>query len=236
MQGVAEVVPVSSSAQLTLLPWLLGWPEVGPILPAALHAGSCLGMAWALRAELAALSRKDLGVLAATSAPAALAGWLLPDRVNARLGGPARLAALLAGAGGLLWLADRRPQNQRLRPSAVLAAATAQVAALLPGVSRSGATLTALRALRVPRADAARFTLLMSLPITAGAAALTVARADRRQLVELRGPLAAGVPIAALAAAAATSATARRGASIGPSAAYRLLLAAAVAGRLARRG
>ena len=272
-QGVAEVVPVSSSAQLVLLPWLLGWeqPPDRTAFAAGLHAGSCLGIAVVLRHDLRALDRRTVALLAGSCLPAAVAGALAADRVEQRLGRPPQLAVLLAAAGVVLWLADRRagsetsasdlgpPKIIRRSPSDTPGesdgnllmikergggdrsigpreaglAALAPVAARAPGVSRSGATLTALRATGVERAAAQRFSLLMSLPVTAGAAVLTLARSDRTALPALLPSLAVGATCAALAGAAATWTQQRRpgrGAT-GP-ALYRLVLAAVVARRV----
>ncbi len=263
-QGIAEVLPISSSAHLTLVPWMLGWPEQRDrtTLAAGLHAGSALGIAYALRRQLAALTREELTVLAATTVPAAITGLLAADLVEARLGRPRQVAALMAVAGLALAAADRRGPASHLgdlgagtaakitraghrgyplgdlgakpaskitnarsgderwrstsrnpaqdhqgttrdRPPtsrAAAAAALAQVAALAPGVSRNGATLTALRAAGTDRGPAHEFSLLMSLPITLGAAGLTLARADRETMKDLIPSLALGAPTAALAA------------------------------------
>jgi undecaprenyl-diphosphatase len=116
------------------------------------------------------------------------------------------------------------------------AASLAQVGALVPGVSRSGATVTALRLLRVERGEAARTSLLLSLPVTAAAALLPLARADRAQLRTLAPLLAAGVPAAAVSGRVAAGAWRRRPARSATAAAvYRLALADAVAARLRRR-
>ena len=231
MQGVAEVVPVSSSAQLALLPWLLGWqpPADRTGFAAGLHAGSCLGIA-------AVVGRPDgrtAALVAATSVPAAVAGLLAADRVEARLGRPPQLAALLAGAGALLWAADRwSPQDRQVGGREAALAAAAQVVALAPGVSRSGATLTALRFAGVNRPAAQRFSLLMSLPVTAGAAGLTLVRSR-----SLTPQTLVGAGTAALAGAAATTALSRRGdASATVPALYRLAVAALVVRRLHREG
>ena len=234
VQGVAEVVPVSSSAQLVLLPWLLDWPPTAErtAFAAGLHAGSCVGIAWALRSDLRALDRRTTALLAASCVPAAVAGLLAADAVERRLGRPPQLAALLAGAGVVLWLADRRPEEREVGPREALLASLAQVAALVPGVSRSGATLTALRAAQVDRSAATRFSLLMSLPVTAGAAALTLLRAERPPL----RALAAGVPAAAVAGGvAATALRGRPRGCSGAAALYRLGVAAVVAVRLHRQ-
>ena len=257
---MAEVVPVSSSAQLVLLPWLLRWeqPADRTAFAAALHAGSCLGVGWALRSDLRRLSGREVAGLGAVSAPAAVAGLLAADAVEERLGRPPQLAALLAGFGALMWWVDARaarrdpddhlvPQSLRDTPGVsdsdcslstitvrqATLASLAQVAALVPGVSRSGATLTALRAAGADRAEAERFSLLMSLPVTAGAAGLTLAR-SRGAGARTAAP---GVLTAAVAAGvAATRLRARPGRPLTGAALYRLGLAAGVARRLSREG
>ena len=242
VQGVAEVVPVSSSAQLVLLPWLLGWeqPADRTTFAAGLHAGSCLGITWALRRELLALDRRTLALLAAATVPAAAAGLLVADAVEERLGRPPQLAALLASAGALLWWADTRAGGAGRREvgrRAAAGAGLAQVAALVPGVSRSGATLTALRLSGVERQTAQRFTLLLSLPVTAGAAVLTLARTPRVRLAAAVRLLAPGAATAAVAGATAVTVVDGRGSALVTGAAlYRLGLAVGTARQLGRRG
>lgn len=233
VQGVAEAVPVSSSASLSLLPWLLGW-EAAPhrtALAAGLHAGSCAGVASVLRPPVSSLPPLLLGAL-----PAAVAGTVAADAVEERLGRPAQVAPLLAAAGAALWWADRRsPAGSGLAGAARRSAALAQVAALLPGVSRSGATVTALRLHGVAPGAALRESLLMSLPVTAGAAGLALWRA-RAHAGALAVPLAVGVPVAAVTSALATrAALARPEAALRAAVAYRLALAAVVAVRLGRK-
>lgn len=225
------MVPVSSSAHLTVVPWLLGWPDPPhrTTFAAGLHAGSCLGIGLALLGGAQRPSPRTLAMAAATCLPAAAAGLLAADTVEARLGRPPQLAALLAAAGAALALADRRPQDRSVGPRAAALAALAQVAALAPGVSRSGAALTALRAARVDRTEAQRFSLLMSLPVTAGAAGLTFGRSDRASLRALVRPLAVGAVAAAVAGFVAARGQARRGAhALVIFALYRLALAAVV--------
>ncbi|MFN2537651.1 MAG: undecaprenyl-diphosphate phosphatase, partial [Mycobacteriales bacterium] len=217
-----EVVPVSSSAQLHLLPWLLRWPVVADrtTFAAGLHAGSAVGLALALRPSPGELAR----VLPATM-PAALVGFAAHEVVERRLGRPAPTAALLAAVGLALAVADRRAGSRPVSQGDTAAAGAAQVAALVPGVSRSGATLLALRWRGVRREDALRTSLVMSLPVTLGAAALTAARSRRTPAL-----------LPSLVAGAASFVTARRvvGSSrmYTGSALYRLGLATAVAVRL----
>lgn len=134
----------------------------------------------------------------------------------------------MGAAGVLLWVADRRPAERSVGGREAAVASLAQVAALVPGVSRSGATLTALRALRVKREDAMRFSMLMSLPITAGAAALTMLRARTvpRAVPTLLSGVAAGVT-----AGVASGGSHRL---VSGAALYRLGVATAVAFRLRR--
>lgn len=216
---------MSSSAQLSLLPWLLRWddPTDRTGFAAGLHAGSALGIGLALRNEVRGA---DLRALAVATVPASVVGLLAQDHIERRLGGPGRTAAALAGAGVLLWLADLGPENRSIGPTDTTVAGLAQMAALLPGVSRSGATLTALRARGIARDDALHHSLLLSLPVTIGAAGFTAWRARRPP------PL-----VASVLAAATAWATTRAVRPVSPrllpgSAVYRLGLAAVVAVRL----
>ena len=157
--------------------------------------------------------------------PAAVVGLLAQDAVERRLGRPGPTAALLAAAGVQLALVDRRGAMRSVDGSDLAAAGAAQVAALVPGVSRSGATLLALRWRQVRREDALRTSLVMSLPVTLGAAALTAARSRRTPAL-----------VPSFLAGGASYLTARR--VVGSprfytgSALYRLGLATAVAVRL----
>lgn len=218
-------MPVSSSAQLTLLPWLARWePEPDrTTFAASLHAGSALGLALALRNDHDRGTTKS-SVIAAV--PAAVAGALLHRRVEAKLGGIGPTAGLLAAAGAAMWVADRRPSARDLTPADTQVLGLAQVAALAPGVSRSGVTLTVLRMRRVDRVAAMRFSLHSSLPIAIGAAGLTAVRARRPPEV---WPTAAAA-IAAFATARALPSGSQR--VITGAAIYRLAVAALVARQL----
>jgi undecaprenyl-diphosphatase len=179
-----------------------------------------VGIALALRPR----PRELTGALLA-SLPAAGVGYLAHDLVEDRLGKPGPTAALLAAAGIALVVADRAPETRAASARDVSVAAVAQAAALVPGVSRSGATIIALRRRGVRREDALRTSLVMSLPITVGAAALTTVRSGRTP------PL---VPSGLAAVTAYVAARRVRGSLrlTSGSAAYRLALATAVALRL----
>jgi len=139
-----------------------------------LHAGSAIGIGLAVRPTTPELARA-LGA----ALPAAAAGYLAQDAVERRLGRPLPTAVLLATFGLALAVADRRPEQRTVTVADVAVAGGAQVLALAPGVSRARVTLLALRARRVSRDEALRAALVMSLPVTAGAAGLTVARSRR---------------------------------------------------------
>ena len=196
LQGVTEFFPVSSSAHLEVVPWLAGWDlfdgdnELENAFDVALHVGTLIGAAVYLRADIARYARalwsgirgradRDTVValsLALSAVPAALVGVTMEDRLLDLAEQPLLIAALLAGFGGLLWWSDASAERrgaQRSQHSYGLRDAVgmglAQAAALLPGVSRSGVSITAGRWLGFDRAAAARLAFLMSLPLIGGA-------------------------------------------------------------------
>ena len=176
LHGPVELVPVSSSGHVAAVPWLLGWEVAGwdgerrKELEVALHAGTALALLLVARP-----SRVRPGLLAAAVLPPAVAGLVLERPIERRLGTPATLAAgLLAGAAALV-LADRSPSSRTSDDAGVrdgVLLGLAQAAALFPGVSRSGATLAAGRALGFARADASRLSWEVALPVLLGASAL----------------------------------------------------------------
>ena len=196
LQGLTEFFPVSSSAHLELVPWLADWDlfdgdvEVENAFDVALHVGTLVGAAVGLRADIARYGRalwrglrgraeRDTTVawsLALSALPAAVVGVALEDRLLALAEQPLLIAALLASFGWLLWWSDAaalrrgaaRPQHS-YRWRDALSMGLAQAAALIPGVSRSGVSITAGRWLGFDRAAAARLAFLMSLPLIAGA-------------------------------------------------------------------
>jgi len=250
LQGPAELLPVSSSAHIVLVPWLAGWdwgsidPEVRKSFEVALHAGAAAALMIAQRRviaeELREFDRRRASVLALSFLPAALLGYTLERPIEQRLGGPRSTAiGLLAGAAGML-AADRRPQVRGHREVTLrdgLALGIAQAAALAPGVSRNGATLTAARWRRFSREQANLLSRTVALPIIVGATVLKGARLARRGAsAELCSSMAVGIA----ASFASTLASQRligvveRDRALWPYAAYRAGLAAAVLAKLAR--
>ncbi len=250
VQGPAELLPVSSSAHIVLVPWLAGWnweavdPEVRKSFEVALHAGAAaallIGQRRVIAEELRHFDLRRGVALALSFAPAALVGYTLERPIEQRLGGPkATAGGLLVGAAAMA-LADRRPQ-QRGRGEVDwrdgLALGLAQATALAPGVSRNGATLAAARWRRFSRDQANLLSRTVALPIIVGASALKGARlAQRGASPELRRTLAVG----AVASFASTLASQRlirlveRDRALWPYAAYRGALAAAVLAKLRR--
>lgn len=237
MQGPAEVLPISSSGHLTLLPWFLGWdyaelePELRKAFEVALHGAGGLALAFILREQFGALLRRPK-MAALSQAPAALAGYAFEGPIESRLGTPATVAAGLMAGGVALAVADCGPQARRADDASsrdALWLGLAQACALYPGISRGGATLTAARLLRFQRADAQQLSRRMALPVIAGAAALKTIRLRAYPLPsEERAPFLAG----ALASFASTLA-ARRLLALGertllPFAGYRVALGTAV--------
>jgi undecaprenyl-diphosphatase len=248
VQGPAELLPVSSSAHIVLVPWLAGWdweavePEVRKSFEVALHAGAAaallIGQRQTIAEELRSFDGRRALVLGLSFLPAAVVGYMLERPIERRLGGPRTTAyGLLAGAAAML-IADTRPQRRgRGEATAAdgLALGIAQATALAPGVSRNGVTLAAARWRHFSRDQANLLSRTIALPIIVGATALKGVRlAHRRGSPKLRRSMAIGVA----ASFASTLASQRlihqveRDRALWPYAAYRGALAAAVLAKL----
>ena len=186
VQGLTEFLPISSSAHLILVPRFLGWPDQGQVFDLATHLGSLLAVLVYFREDLLRVlgatpklfSREALvpGTDAALllnlgigTIPAAIAGLLIADFVAGRARDPYLIAWMTLIFGVLLGLADwlgrgTRGEKQVSWPQALLIGVF-QAIAMLPGTSRSGATITAGRATGLSRPGAARFSFLLSVPV-----------------------------------------------------------------------
>ncbi|MCH7551360.1 MAG: undecaprenyl-diphosphate phosphatase [Proteobacteria bacterium] len=188
VQGVTEFLPISSSGHLILVPAVAGWPDQGLAIDVAMHVGT-LGAVilyfhrdlWSMIAGLAGMRRRDPGArlaghLVLGTVPAVIAGFLLDRYYPGGIRGLEVIAWTTLGFGVLLFAADRLGMTVRrlehLRAGDVVIIGLAQVLALVPGTSRSGITMTAGRLLGLERKEAARFSLLLSIPIILGAGAL----------------------------------------------------------------
>ena len=244
LQGPAELLPVSSSGHVAALPLLLGWEHAQlegarrKEVEVALHAGGAVALLAGLRRELMAL-RIDVAVLSLL--PAVALAFAAERWIETRLGGPRSLAAGLVAGSAALVLADRAPQERREEeagPRDGLLLGLAQACALVPGVSRSGATLAAARALGFARPDAVRLSRGIGVPVLAGAAALkglrlVQRRPDREELTTLAA--GAGAACAATLASLPLARTLEGGRPLAPWAAYRCVLAGVLFVRENRR-
>jgi undecaprenyl-diphosphatase len=194
VQGATELLPISSSGHLILVPWLFEWEyletheEFNQTFSVALHVGTLVAVVayfWSdvvrlVAAWLASVRRRRIEsaderiawFVAIATVPAAIIGALGEDLIAEHLGEPWQIAIFLAVFGIVLWIADRTPPRRtmsELGPGTAVAVGLAQSLALMPGVSRSGITISAARFLGLDRDSAARFSFLLLIPIVFGA-------------------------------------------------------------------
>ena len=198
VQGLTELLPISSSGHLILVPWLFDWDYLATheafnkTFDVALHLGTLVAVIayfWRdvvalVRAFFRSLARRAVEtseeriawLVAVATVPAALVGAAGESVIEDKLGEPWQIAIFLAVFGVLLWWVDRRSRQDRdmaaLGWKHGLAIGAAQTLALAPGVSRSGITITAARYLRLSRDEAARLSFLLLIPVVFGAALL----------------------------------------------------------------
>jgi undecaprenyl-diphosphatase len=192
LQGLAEFLPISSSAHLTLAPWLFHWRDPGLAFDVALHFGTLIAVLWYFRQQWITLigavasiiahrrveteqERRAVYLIIATI-PGAIAGLALEKYAESVFRDPKLVATVLIIMGVVLWWTDKRSAQDRPLQSITwvdaLLIGLAQMFAIIPGVSRSGSTITAGRARRLNRESAAIFSFLMSMPIIAAASFL----------------------------------------------------------------
>ncbi|MGH3041882.1 MAG: undecaprenyl-diphosphate phosphatase [Gaiellaceae bacterium] len=194
VQGATELLPVSSSGHLILVPWLFDWSylemndEFNQTFDVALHVGTLVAVAAYFWADVKRLIAAWLGsvrhrrietpeeriawFVAVATVPAAAVGALGESVIAEHLGEPWQIAIFLAVFGVLLWIADRTPARRQMSDlglGTAVAVGFAQSLALMPGVSRSGITITVARFLGLDRDSAARFSFLLLIPIVFGA-------------------------------------------------------------------
>jgi undecaprenyl-diphosphatase len=204
VQGVTEYLPVSSSAHLILVSYLFDWPDQGLVLDVAVHLGTLFAVIGYFRRDLADMAlawRRPAGsehmsgmrtlviLIIWGSIPVMLAGWLGYDLIASWLRNPKVIAVATVVFGVLLWLVDARAPTTRDLDHMDLRSAVwigfAQIFALIPGVSRSGVTITMGRLLGLNAEAAARFSFLLSIPViaAAGGAGLVQVLAARTGIV-----------------------------------------------------
>ena len=194
VQGLTELLPISSSGHLILVPWLAKWhylethPDFNKTFDVALHLGTLVAViiyfwqevvlyvaAWfrsVARRAIVTPDEKIAWLVFVATIPAAIAGALGEDTIEKHLGAPWQIAINLAVFGVVLWFADRSAQTRKLEDIGLwtaLGVGAAQAIALMPGVSRSGITITAGRFLKLDRDSAARLSFFLLIPIVFGA-------------------------------------------------------------------
>jgi len=257
VQGLTEFLPISSSGHLIIVPWLFGWTDpfiTSLAFSVMLHIGTLLalliyfGKDWIrlVPAGLATIrdrsfrgdpERKLAWLLVAATIPAAIAGFLLNDTIETAVRSVGLVTVMLVVGAAIMWLADRwggrsKGVDDVTFPVAV-GLGVAQSLALIPGISRSGISISAARVAGLDREAAARFSFLMATPITFGAALFEVrklATGEAGVAVSL-GPLVAGMAAAFIAGILAIKGLLGylRSHSLDIFVAYRLVLAAVIA-------
>lgn len=192
VQGLTEFLPVSSSAHLVLFPWFFGWEDPGLAFDVFLHIGTLAAVLgyfardWIaiLKAGVMSIIDRRIGfdrdrllfwLIVIGTIPAVMAGLLFHKQVESVFREPVLIAVPLAFVGFLLyWIDGNYPSLRHIEELTFKDAfwiGMAQAAAIIPGVSRSGGTMTMARLLGMNREAAARFSFLLSLPIILGACA-----------------------------------------------------------------
>lgn len=221
MQGLAEFLPISSSAHLVIIPSILEWPYMGKEFDVALHFGTLLALFVTFKDDVKMLlngtknllmRRAEEGcrevhlvkLLIIGSIPAAVIGLKFEDEIEQYCGGLLWVAAMLIAWALLLEWADRgKFCKERTITDITLTYAfiigCAQAMALMPGTSRSGSTITVALFLGLTRVEAARFSFLLSLPVVGGASILKgIKIASEPGLAEKLMPLGVGITVSAI--------------------------------------
>jgi undecaprenyl-diphosphatase len=205
VQGLGEFLPISSSAHLVLVPWLFKWDYQGLDYDVALHLGTLVAVCayfwkdWLelLKAGLSSTEsaqRRIFWAIALATVPGGVVGVLLEHRIEENLHSPVVIAATLAAFGLLLGLSQRLGRQDKtaaeLSLRDIFLIGCAQALAVVPGVSRSGSTITAGLLLGLKREEAAKFSFLMMVPIVLGAGVLKL---RHLQLAATDGPFWFGI-------------------------------------------
>jgi undecaprenyl-diphosphatase len=180
VQGITEFLPVSSTAHLILFPWFFSWYGSVDTLTfdVALHAGTLCALLlcfWKDWMDLLLRKQKLLSLIILASVPGGVAGYLLNDIVENSLRQPLLISLMLIGVGIIMLIAEKSLKDKDLKMIGLkdaLLIGLAQALAIIPGVSRSGITISAGLFRGFKREEAARFSFLLSTPLIAGATLL----------------------------------------------------------------
>ena len=184
-QGLGEFLPISSSAHLIFIPWFFRWEDPGLTFDVALHVGTLVAVViyfWKDWVQLIVKGFTDIHsvagrlfwFLAAASVPGGIAGFLLEKKAETVFRAPLLIAVMIILLAFILYWADRKSAKKiemsRITFGSSLLIGISQVLAIIPGVSRSGVTMTTGLLVEMTRAGATRFSFLLSTPIIFGAA------------------------------------------------------------------
>jgi undecaprenyl-diphosphatase len=212
VQGMGEFLPISSSAHLILIPWICSWPDPGLTFDIALHVGTLASLVayfwrdWLklVQGGLKGLKTKEgklFWFIVVASIPGAGIGFLLEHTAETVFRSPALIAVMLIVMGMLLLLADRKGAKKTslidIRFSTSFCIGISQALAIIPGVSRSGVTMTTGLFAGLTREATARFSFLLSAPIILGAAIVKLPKLIAHPDM-INTPFAVGVIVSAL--------------------------------------
>jgi undecaprenyl-diphosphatase len=222
IQGITEFLPVSSTAHLIVAPWLLGWQDPGLTFDVALHVGTLVAVAayffrtwlqiilhgFGIRYGADEMLRQNprlLWLLVAGTIPAGVIGFLFEKQAESTLRSPFLIGAMMILIGVVMWIGERAGSRQRdlgaISVGDSLVIGAAQALAIVPGVSRSGITITAGLFRNLDRVASARFSFLLATPIIAGAAVkklYDVLKHGGGIPVEMHTPFALGIVVSGL--------------------------------------
>lgn len=216
VQGITEFLPVSSSAHLILVPKIFGWPDQGLVFDVAVHLGTLLAVLIYFRSELIQMALdltrcvfgraptpySKLGAqLIIATIPVCLIGFLLHDWIEQIVRSPLVIATFTIIFAVLLWWSDKvggpKKALTEMTWESAFKIGLYQILALIPGVSRSGITLTAGLQSGFTRAEASRFSFLLSIPVILAAASLEAWTLVKTDVPVHYGPLLWGMAISA---------------------------------------
>jgi len=220
VQGFTEFLPISSSAHLFLVPWLLGWPDQGLDFDIALHIGTLVAVLVYFFKDWLQIAAQAVGIsygkdeelrqcpklfwyLVLASLPAGLIGLKFKDQIETTLRSPFVMGTMLILIGLLLWVAERVTKRVKhigeLTVADTLLIGTSQALALVPGTSRSGITISTGLFRGLTHSAAARFSFLLSTPIVAASGLKSVYDLSKHGLSEgMLAPFLVGIAGSAL--------------------------------------
>ncbi|MFC1649516.1 undecaprenyl-diphosphate phosphatase [Patescibacteria group bacterium] len=171
IQGLTEFLPVSSSGHLVIAQSILGFESPGVLFESFLHAGTLLAILFFYRNTIMKLSARYLVLIGLGTIPAAFVGMLLKDHIEVLFNSTLLVGLMLIVTGFINVVIDKQTKDSSNTPSdrESILIGFFQALAIVPGISRSGATIFAARLRGIKKAEAAQFSFLLSVPAIIGA-------------------------------------------------------------------